>query len=151
MKPHLMLRAPGRSGAVGSQPSVARRWGAASLVLIAACPVEAATDEISPSASVTIEISVSVASRYGLSVNDRGSSPQGPKRSTSREYCLASNGRAMDLPVMLVWSSGGPPSAETAAKQAVQMARCDAIGGPQSFANSPDEAVGMREALVTPE
>jgi hypothetical protein len=111
-----------------STPITGRRRAAWLAAAFLACsgPVWANDDPSSSSAS--IDISVSVASRHWLEASDQPAPSIGSKRSGTARFCIGTNGRAMELPVMLVWTpslGGAEGNGPTAERRAV-LAGCSA-------------------------
>lgn len=151
MKPHLISRERGWPRPAYSPGGYWCRLAAACLVSSLASPIAAkAPVETGPTASASIGISVSVAHRYGLAVGEHGSDLNQPGRG---RYCLASNGKEIGLPVMLISVPEGQrnehrlPSVE----QAVQLAPCESTRRPLESAVSFDGPAGIREVIIRPD
>ena len=143
-----------RAWLAGSRVNHRRRLAAACLVSIASCPVAAkAPEETGPTTSASIGISVSVARRYGLSVNGAASEQQGLKQPVRGKYCIASNENEMRLPVMLILVSGRERNEDTspAPKQTVQLVPCESSRRPLDDSDSFDGPAIIQEVIVRPE
>lgn len=112
-----------------SAPSTGPRrapWLAAALL---ACPGPVWADGgLGASSSASVDISVSVASRHWLHASAEPSQSDGLKRSRTGQFCIGTNGPAMELPVMLVWtpSPGGAEGQGPAGERRAVLAGCSA-------------------------
>ena len=127
---------------------IAAKLAATALLLsVLPCPAKArpALEDGGPTASASIDISVSVAPRFQLAAAPRTSGSIGS--SQAHGFCLASNAGETPLPIMLIWPSSGQAEPE----KAIQLARCRPTPNRVDLPNHLAGASGEHVLIVRPE
>ena len=125
------------------------RSAAAILMLFALGEPAAALPQIGPTSSTSVSISVSVAAKYGLRVNDAGIRAL---ESGAGDFCMTTNGQPMDLPVHLVRRSvDGPAAGRMFNETAAQLHWCTAPGWVTKSIDRGDHGEEAGLLIVLPE
>ena len=139
-------------------PSFQIRAASMALLAMQAASGEAADGrgKVEPTASTTINISVSVASKYQLrragDARENGKTAANP---SSGPLCLVSNAAPRSLPVRLLRSRGispGPAETAVAPDKAASVTPCIPRGGISEVGLAPsDRLQGVQVMLIQPE
>lgn len=128
----------------------------AAACLVSVFPVPGAAQALSesgPTASASINITVSVAKRYSLAASGGASKPQGLKQAEFGQFCISTNGGETLLPVMLMWPT--PDQANDSelpqSERAMQLPPCGTSGHALIAADAPGQARGIRAVIIRPE
>lgn len=121
-------------------------FGAGGLLLLALTGPAVARSEAGPTSSASIEISVSVASRYRI--EPIGTGTLRPGNPAAGPFCMATNGQAPPLPIRLVRAVDGPNAGE---RELGLLPGCD--GGDRTSQAEAKGIAGMAAGLflVRPE
>lgn len=142
MNTELGNNSPSLSGPIFGTPGQGRLLAAASLLSLMSSPgLTASPVEGGATAFATIAISVSVARRFGVAAA-AVTSDEPSTRAAPTSLCMATNGAATPLPVMLHWPS-------SPAKEAVPLPPCSAAARSVPASELFDE--NAQAILVRPE
>jgi hypothetical protein len=108
--------------------------------------------ETGSSSSASVDISLSVAARYGLQASGAGSQGSSLREAGPSQFCIATNGQSTPLPVMLVWPSAGqgPQGDRRQEETAVQLSWCQMSSNPQPM-NGPGGPMAFGPFIIRPE
>lgn len=108
--------------------------------------------QAAPTASESIEISVSVAARYRLAVGRDNSGISTLTRQGPDQFCMATNGPKMALPVMLIWTSRSEGVRDRpVTDKTIQLLQCGASQRTLASVTAQGEATAGQTVIIQPE